>query len=182
VLRCEGDYWTLARDGRAARLKDSKGLHYLARLLAQPGREFHVLDLLAPTAPADSSAPRRVERALEILDAQAKTAYRRRIESLRAELEEAEQFNDRGRAERARAEMDAIAEQLAAAVGLGGRDRKAAAAAERARSTVTQRLRAAIKKIGEHHPALADHLANRVKTGTFCVYSPDPARPIEWEL
>lgn len=67
-------------------------------------------------------------------------------------------------------------------MGLGGRDRQAASATERARSTVTQRLRAAIKKIGERHPVLPDHFACHVKTGTFCTYSPDLARPIEWEI
>ncbi len=31
-------------------------------------------------------------------------------------------------------------------------------------------------------PALGDHLDGRIETGTFCVYRPDPARPIEWHL
>ncbi len=47
VLRREGDFWTLAHAGKVSRLRDSKGLRYLARLLAEPGREFHVLDLAA---------------------------------------------------------------------------------------------------------------------------------------
>jgi len=63
-----------------------------------------------------------------------------------------------------------------------GDHRQAAATADRARSTVTQRLRAAIRKIGERHPALADHLARRVKTGIFCAYSPDPTTPITWRV
>ena len=111
-----------------------------------------------------------------------RSAYKRRLAELREEVEEANQFNDIGRAERARAEMEAIGEQLAAAVGLGGRDREVGAAAERARSAVTQRVRSAIKRIAQEHPALADHLANRVETGTFCVYRSDPMRPIEWRL
>jgi hypothetical protein len=119
---------------------------------------------------------------IEVLDAQAKTAYRGRLDALRAELAEAEGFNDVGRAERAREEIEVIEEQLAAAVGLGGRDRVAGSAAERARSAVTQRVRAAIKKIGAAHPVLADHLAGRIETGTFCVYRLDPMRPIEWDL
>jgi len=110
-----------------------------------------------------------------MLDAQAKAAYRRRLVELRAELEEAEAFHDAGRTARARAEMEAISEQLAGAVGLGGRDRRAASASERARSAVTKRIAEALKRIAEASPALADHLRGRVRTGTFCVYVPDAA-------
>ena len=47
VLRREGDYWSLSFEDHTVALRDLKGLHYLARLLAHPGREFHVLDLVA---------------------------------------------------------------------------------------------------------------------------------------
>jgi hypothetical protein len=70
--------------------------------------------------------------------------------------------------------------ELAAAVGLGGRDRRAASDAERARLAVTQRVKAAIKRISGLHPGLGRHLGMSVKTGTFCVYTPDPAHPICW--
>src|SRR5262249_33750134 len=113
---------------------------------------------------------------------QAKAQYRNRLSELRGELDEAEQFNDHSRSEQLRAEIEAISDQLAAAVGLGGRDRTAASTAERARATVTQRITTAIKRIAAQNPALADHLSSRVKTGRFCVYRPDPARLIEWEL
>ena len=42
-----GDYWSLSFEDHTVTLRDLKGLHYLARLLAHPGREFHVLDLVA---------------------------------------------------------------------------------------------------------------------------------------
>ena len=58
----------------------------------------------------------------------------------------------------------------------------AASATERARATVTQRIKTAIKCIAAHSPTLADHLASRVKTGRLCVYRPDPALPIAWQL
>src|SRR5262249_57975762 len=47
VFRREGEYWSIAFAGEAFRLKDVKGLRYLAQLLRHPGREFHVLDLAA---------------------------------------------------------------------------------------------------------------------------------------
>src|SRR5262245_39284377 len=43
VFRQEGDYWTLAYQGSVCRLKDLKGLHYLAFLLARPGQECPVV-------------------------------------------------------------------------------------------------------------------------------------------
>ena len=45
-------------------------------------------------------------------------------------------------------------------------------AAERARSTVTWRIRNAIKKLEPAHPALARHLGHSIKTGVFCSYTP----------
>ena len=78
--------------------------------------------------------------------------------------------------------MDALAEQLAAAVGLGGRNRRSGSAAERARSAVTKRIKSSIKRIGEAIPSLGSHLATRVKTGYFCSYNPPSERPVAWKV
>jgi non-specific serine/threonine protein kinase len=124
----------------------------------------------------------RLSDAGPILDARAKTEYKRRLADLRRDLEEAEQFNDSDRAERAREEMNAIAEQVASAVGLGGRNRRIGSEAERARSAVTKRIKDSINKIGEALPSLRRHLAARVKTGYFCSYNPNPERPVAWKF
>ena len=113
-----------------------------------------------------------------ILDAQAKAEYKHRLDDLRGDLEEAERFNDPARAERVRSEMDALARQLALAVGLGGRNRRLGSEAERARSAVTKRIKNSINRIGEAIPSLRSHLATRVKTGYFCSYNPQPERPV----
>ena len=47
VFRREGDYWSVSFEGRTVHMRDLKGMRYLARLLADPGREYHVLDLVA---------------------------------------------------------------------------------------------------------------------------------------
>ena len=57
LFRREGEYWTVAFGGKLVRMRDAKGLGYLARLLRHPHHEFHVLDLLvggAPRAEADA--------------------------------------------------------------------------------------------------------------------------------
>src|SRR5438445_11288322 len=41
----EGEYWAIGYGRRSFRLKDTKGLGYLAHLLRHPGVEIHVLDL-----------------------------------------------------------------------------------------------------------------------------------------
>ncbi len=192
VCRREGEYWSIAFAGQGFRLKDVKGLHYLAYLLRNPGREFHVLDLAAAgqgipaggprTSPArdDDLRPTRLSDTGPVLDEQAKTAYRARLRELEEELAEATSWADPVRAARARQEMQFLADELAAAVGLGGRDRRAGSAAERARVNITRAIRAALARIRAHSPALADHLDATIHTGTFCSYAPDPRAPITW--
>jgi hypothetical protein len=189
VFRREGEYWSIVYEGDAFRLRDSKGLQYLARLLAAPGEEFHALELVG----ADTVGVRKavVEDGLqvggfgdagELLDAQAKAAYRQRLEELEEEIEEAEAWNDPERTASAREERGFIARELSAAVGLGGRDRRAASSAERARVNVTRAIKSALTRIDEHSSALGAHLERTVRTGTFCSYRPDPRLPIAWQL
>jgi hypothetical protein len=147
-------------------LKDAKGLAYLDRLLKSPGQDLHVTQLLDLDQPIDSGD------AGEILDAKAKETYRRRLEDLKDELEEARRFSDPARERRAQAEVDSIAEQLSQAVGLGGRDRRASSQVERARVNVQRRLRDAIARIKEQSPSVGRYLEATVKTGTYCSFNP----------
>lgn len=187
LLARDGDGWKIGWNGQETRLGGLKGLSYLDRLVADPRREVHVLDLASPGGSTERPAVDRdeVQRAGSdtgpMLDRRAKQAYRRRLEDLADELREAEEFNDTERATRAREEIDVLTEQLAAAVGLGGRDRTTGSDAERARVSVTKALRTAIIKVTDHVPALGRHLEASVKTGVFCSYDPDPASRVEWD-
>ena len=174
----QGDFWTVVYEGATFRLKDTRGARYLAQLLYEPGREFHALDLVA----VDRGATRPIGGdAGAVLDRDAKVAYRRRIKDLQRELDEATEWGDRERESRARDEMDAITEQLAGAVGLGGRDRKAASHSERARVSVTLAIRSTLAKVAVHSSALAHHFSSTIRTGTYCSYSPDSRMPIAWQ-
>ena len=62
------------------------------------------------------------------------------------------------------------------------RDRKLSSAAERVRLTVTKRIKDALAKLSESHPALGAYLAGRIKTGHVCAYMPEAGQPISWEL
>ena len=187
VFRREGEYWSIAFDDDAFRLKDSKGLRHLSQLLAAPGREIHALELVSVV---EGHAPRRrrsdavlrteAAQAANVLDERAKAEYATRLRELESELEEAESWNDHERASRLGEEIDFLARELGAAVGLGGRDRLAASDAERARVNVTRAIKATLERIAEHSPSLGRHLAITVRTGTFCSYQPDPRVPVTW--
>ena len=176
VFRLEGDYWSVAFEGRTVRVRDLKGMRYLAQLLAHPDREFHVLDLVG----AETGQPMALGDAGEVLDERAKTAYRRRLAEIEDDIEQARALEDDVREKQADAERDFLVRELARAVGLGGRDRRAASASERARSGVTRALRQGIARIGEHHPQLGEHLDHAVHTGTHCAYVPGPGSPAAW--
>jgi len=117
-----------------------------------------------------------------MLDAKAQGQYRRRIAELREEVAEAVRRNDSSRATLLRSEMESLREQIAAAVGLGGRSRKAASHTERARLMVTEAIKAAIAKIRANDASLGRYLATSIKTGNYCAYDPDPVHPISWQL
>ena len=191
AFRYEGDYWTLAFAGRLCRLRDAKGLHHIAHLLARPGEHIPAADLLIAldrgavpvsvgstngtmAAPAGDAGP--------LLDGHAKNAYRRRVHELRMLFDEAERSNDAGRAVAVRTEMEFIEDQLAAAVGRWGRDRRAASAAERARLTVTKRIKGVLERIASRYPPLAEYLGRTIRTGLLCAYIPDPDRTTHWSL
>ncbi len=114
------------------------------------------------------------------MDDRARREYRTRIRELQGEIDDARAANDPPRAERAEAELDALVQQLSAAFGLSGRARQSGSAVERARSTVTWRIRAAVKRLAEAHPELGRHLRNAVRTGTWCTYRPETA--VTWRV
>jgi hypothetical protein len=191
VFRREGDYWSVIFDGQTVRVRDLKGMRYLARLLADPGREYHVLDLVAAEtgsgAQVDSSQAANLPRSAfgdagAILDARAKDAYRRRLAEIEDDIDQARALGDAERAAQADAERDFLVRELARAFGLGGRDRRAASASERARASVTRAIRQAMARIAEHHPQLGEHLRRTIRTGTYCGYHPDPRSPAGWVL
>ena len=113
-LQQQGDVWSVEFGGRSAVLRDSKGLHMLAKLVGQPDAEIHVLDLSGISrAAADSDEG-------PMLDAQARDEYRRRVTELQDELQDAESMADLGRADALRSELDLITRELSRAFGLGG--------------------------------------------------------------
>jgi hypothetical protein len=129
--------------------------------------------------PVDLAGAVRGGDAGPLLDETARTAYRRRLAALDVDAHDARARGDAGGLQRLEAERDALVAELSRAFGLGGRARRAGSPGERARTTVTARIRGAITQIERAHPALGAHLDATVHTGSFCRYSPETL--VDWE-
>ena len=171
-FRFVGDLWHVSFGGKSVRLQDSKGLRDLAVLIRAQGRDVHVFTLVGKHSPNTGSDP--------MLDDRAKAEYRARLTALAAELDEAEDWHDPDRAENLRNERDALIQQIAAVTGLGGRPRRLGDETERARKTVSARVRDALSKMDRAHPELAAHLREALQMGTMCSYA--PAERSTWDL
>jgi hypothetical protein len=165
-LTRDADFWAITHGARVFRLKHTRGLAMLARLVEQPGREVHALTLGTELDPGD------LGDAGSAIDTKAVRVYRERIEALREREQTAETMADADAADRARTEIDQIAQHLSAALGLGGKERKASSAAERARVNVQRRIKDAINRIAREDPELGRYLGLCIRTGTFSVFTP----------
>ncbi|GAA1337071.1 hypothetical protein GCM10009660_18520 [Catellatospora bangladeshensis] len=162
-FRRDGEVWSLSYDGTTVRVPDSKGLRDLHVLLSSPGLPVPATGLLDPEA-----VPSARLGGDPVLDDAAKAAYRRRLAELDEEIDRAPDDDRAAALDRERA---ALLEELRSAAGLAGRTRRLGDEAERARKTVTARIRDALRKLDERHPRLASHLREHVSTGATCVYS-----------
>ena len=157
TLSHEQDVWLLDYDGRSLRLRDAKGLHYLAALLAAPGIPIPAVEL---------AGGERGKMA----------GIWRRAQDLRQELAEARANNDPELVARIRQQLDALATAAQTASTNSG------AARERARINVTRAIKAALGRIAEREPELGHLLRGAVRTGTACVYEPDPGVLLDWRI
>jgi hypothetical protein len=167
-----GDVWSITFDGQTCSLTDRKGLRDVARLVAEPGREVAAQELIATGGTVIDTGVGSV------IDAEARDAYRERLVEIDTELDTADAGGDREKSGALAAEQAALIAELRGAYGLGGRPRRAGSSAERARTAVRSRIRDALQRVEVVHPALGRHLKNSVRTGTYCVYQPDP--PVDW--
>jgi len=178
LLCQEGEYWTITYEGMLVRLRDSLGIRYIAELIREPGRGIHVADLAqigrggAGVRESSLSA-----HGAPVLDARARSEYRERLDELRAEVETASDAGDLARAERTREELELVSDALAAAYGLGNRVRASPDPVERLRKAVSNRIKKSVAKISSHNAALGLHLANSMRTGVVCSYTPERSTP-----
>jgi hypothetical protein len=163
----QGDVWRVALGTRAVSLRDSRGMVLLARLVERPGEEVHVLALAS-----DEAGGMAETDAGDVLDERARAAYRRRLAELEEDVTEAERHADAGRLALLGREREMLEREVARAVGLGKRARRAGSATERARVNVQRRLKDAIDRVTAADGELGRFFERAVCTGTFCCFRP----------
>jgi hypothetical protein len=178
-FRNTGETWSLSMAGRTVHLPDSKGLRDLHVLLGSPGKEIPATRLLNPAGGATVTAAASLAGDA-VLDDEARSRYRARLSTLDDLIEEATTRGDDHRAAAHDEEREALLTELRTATGLGGRTRRLGDEAERARKTVTARIRDTLRKLDTRHPALATHLRETVATGSTCSYRPEER--VAWRL
>ena len=151
-----GGLWLVGREGATFVLPRMRGLAHLHRLLSEPDRDLPAAALVGGEVVEQSG--------LELLDDEARRAYRARLEVADDE------------------ERAWLLDQLGAATGLAGRRRTSGSTEERARVAVRKAIVAALARIAETDPWLGRHLNDRVRTGLECRYDSDPDHPVRWLL
>ncbi|MBU2491116.1 MAG: hypothetical protein KJ571_00720 [Bacteroidetes bacterium] len=172
IFRKNGNLWQITFNNLFIQLPEVKGFIDISKLIVNADKEIHCSDLMGNVISFDEG--------IEAIDEKAKRKYQSKIRDLQSELREAEEMNDIGRSEVISEELNQIIEHLSKSTGLKGKSRKLYDPSEKARSAVTLRIKSAIRKIETVHPSLAKHFQNNIKTGTYCIYSPE--NPVKWEL
>ncbi|WP_052424093.1 hypothetical protein [Nonomuraea candida] len=164
----DGTVWTLTYAGRTVRMPDAKGLHDLRALLAQPGVDVPAVRLTgdAPYGSPGNAPGTLTGNAPAALGGQAGKGYRDQLARLEEEITRALHLGDDERA----AVLDRERRQVVGE--LEERVRRSGDAAERARKTVSNRIRAALARLDRSHPELARHLRASISTGANCRYRP----------
>ncbi|WP_373680906.1 ATP-binding protein [Streptomyces sp. b84] len=178
-FRRNGPVWQLRWDGVTVHVPDAKGLRDLHSLLGLPGTDVPAVQLLAPEG-GDLVVAAGQLGGDPVLDEEAKRRYKEHLARLDAEIDRAAARDDARGVEKYDRERQALLDQLRSAAGLGGRTRRLGDQTERARKTVTARIRDTLRKLDTLHPALAAHLKASVTTGTTCAYRPEHSP--DWRL
>ncbi|MFD0040932.1 ATP-binding protein [Streptomyces anulatus] len=178
-FRRNGPVWQLRWDGVTVHVPDAKGLRDLHSLLGLPGADVPAVQLLAPEG-GDLVVAAGQLGGDPVLDEEAKSRYKEHLARLDAEIDRAAARDDARGVEKYDRERQALLDQLRSAAGLGGRTRRLGDQTERARKTVTARIRDTLRKLDTLHPALAAHLKASVTTGTTCAYRPEHSP--DWRL
>jgi tetratricopeptide (TPR) repeat protein len=169
--------WSVGPSDATVTIRALRGFSYLRELLRRPDQSVSALDLIT-----DGSGAVRQPGLGEVLDDQARQAYRRRLADIERDLTEAEEWSDLGRLDGLHAEREALLGELTAATGFGGRARATGSSHERARVAATKAITAAIDRLATVDAPLGRHLRATIHTGLHCSYQPDPDDTRDWVL
>ena len=164
VFEAGASVWRVSFAGHEVSLKASKGLGDIARLVARPGEPIAAVELAGEVVVLASK--------VDAIDATAKKAYQARLAELDDAIAIAERRGNLDRAAALDTERAVLVDHLAASVGLRGRARTLDDQSERARKTISARIRDAMAHIEHVDAELGAHLRTHIRLGTACVYRP----------
>lgn len=144
ALLNEGATWRLIFEGKETTVPDSKGIRYLAKLLANPGKSFTALELAHPEA----AQKRFAQSDLEATDAHSLRKYKDHLQRIEEDLEEARAYEREDETYRLEEEKDALLKHLAGVAATGGKPRLAGEK-ERARKAVSNALNRVLRCLPE---------------------------------
>lgn len=142
ALLNEGATWRMIFEGKETTVPDSKGIRYLAQLLANPGKSFTALELAHPEAAQE----RFVQSDLEATDTHSLREYKRHLQRIEEDLEEARAYGREDDILRLEDEKDAILKHLSGVAATDGKPRLSGEK-EKARKSVSAALRRALSSI-----------------------------------
>ena len=192
----QGDLWALVFDGKYTGIKHCRGMHYLERLLKQPNKSIHCLDLIAAVTPPEKrgmvisdeeiesfssqghvSAP---ENAIEIFDRETQNNVKKEMSRLQAARERAIEFEDVDKITKIDDELSNLARYFNSGSDIKGSIKKVGGTTEKARISVKKAIETAVKRIEADNKELAKYLRSTIKTGFECTYSPETDVP--WQF
>lgn len=177
-FRKENSGWIIRFGGRPVTAGNLKGLVYIHYLLENPDRDIPVVEMLANIM--GDERVRAVGNSGPVIDEASFQQYRKVLQDLQEEMDEARHLKDNAQVERIRKEMNTLATTVLKSRGLGGRKRNLADDVDKIRSATTLAIRRAIEKIQKNSSPCGEHLNDRIDTGATMRYRPE--RAINWVL
>lgn len=199
-FRKRGGHWEHRFQGKNTLLLQGvdKGAEYINLLLAHPGREASVYEVVCGYAlgVADSASSGLEHDDIEegyqvttgaplgdagvVVDRKAIEQYRAKYQSMVTEKAEAEEDGDHERVEEIEVEMAQIADAITGGTAKGGKLRKAGDKRKNVRDAFRNAVNRAITAIGKYDKPLAEHLKASIKHGNEVVYRPEIS--VTWDV
>jgi hypothetical protein len=178
VLRRRGDGWLFRFAGHElVWLKPMIGYCYICELLRFPGKRFTLSELLIVVHGSRAMLP--LGDGAELLDGQARVAYKQRLSELDEEIEAMRANNDLGALEGLQAEREQVQSEIKKAW-FRKRSKRGNSDLNRVRNSVSNAIRRAYQGIQAYEPDGAQHLSSTTSLGFNVIYN--PAERLPWSL
>ena len=176
IFHKKGDRWEIAFKGPHFYLEDSRGVQFIACLLAQPNKYISALEIASLGSQHEShnqgSAYTGSSSPHDIADWDAVKDYNTTLNEIKEDLSKAEANGDEGRIQQLEKRKEDMIAQLGSVLKRDGQLRRFDDASEKARKSVTTEISRALEKIKAYNKTLYRYLDNSIRRGKNCIYLP----------